>query len=115
VRIDIPAQLYAWRQVVARDGLIPRGRQRVLWIAGQVLSRPALYRVAARWTRRALRVLPRFVVYGRYNVWGRARELPDPPKRSFREWYGGIEVRHGHRDDFRRVRRNAPDAPSAGA
>jgi L-lactate dehydrogenase complex protein LldF len=87
VRIDIHAQLYAWRQVVARAGLLPRGRQFVLRVAGQVLSRPALYRAAARWTRRALRVLPRFVVYGRYNVWGRARELPELPKRSFREWY----------------------------
>jgi L-lactate dehydrogenase complex protein LldF len=87
VRIDIHAQLYAWRQVVAREGLIARGRQGVLRIAAYVLSRPALYRAAARWTRRALRVLPRFVVYGRYNVWGRARELPELPKRSFREWY----------------------------
>jgi L-lactate dehydrogenase complex protein LldF len=26
-------------------------------------------------------------VYNRWNIWGRQRELPEPPKESFREMY----------------------------
>jgi L-lactate dehydrogenase complex protein LldF len=31
--------------------------------------------------------LPRWAVYNRLNDWGRHRELPEFPKRSFRELY----------------------------
>jgi len=37
--------------------------------------------------RRLLRWLPRGAVYSRANVWGRARDLPDPPRESFLEGY----------------------------
>ena len=42
--------------------------------------------------RRALRVLPKGLVYNPANAWGRARDLPDPPRESFAEWY----AKHGH-------------------
>jgi L-lactate dehydrogenase complex protein LldF len=87
VRIDIHTQLYRWRQVVAQRGFVSRRKRVAMWVAGRVAGRPALYRALGQWARRALRVLPRFVVYGRYNVWGRAREMPDPPRQSFRDWY----------------------------
>jgi L-lactate dehydrogenase complex protein LldF len=38
-------------------------------------------------TRVALRVLPRWMVYSRANVWGHQRELPPAPRASFRELY----------------------------
>jgi L-lactate dehydrogenase complex protein LldF len=27
------------------------------------------------------------MIYNRFNPWGRQRELPLPPKESFREWH----------------------------
>jgi L-lactate dehydrogenase complex protein LldF len=39
---------------------------------------------AARWN---LRLLPRWLIYNRFNPWGLQRELPAPPTKSFREQY----------------------------
>lgn len=87
VRIDIHQQLYAWRQHTIQEGFGGRGKRLAMGLMGSIFAHPTLYRSVGRWTRRALRLLPRFVVYGRYNVWGRARELPATPKLSFHDWY----------------------------
>jgi L-lactate dehydrogenase complex protein LldF len=34
-----------------------------------------------------LRLAPRWLLYNRFNLWGRQREMPNPPKESFRHWY----------------------------
>jgi L-lactate dehydrogenase complex protein LldF len=62
-------------------------KRRLMWLAGAVLKRPRLYSLAGRVARTALRVSPRWLVYNRLNRWGRQRELPVPPKQSFRDWY----------------------------
>jgi L-lactate dehydrogenase complex protein LldF len=58
-----------------------------MWLAGAVLSRPWLYSLAGRVGRGMTRWAPRWMVYNRFNPWGRQRELPAPPKESFRDWY----------------------------
>jgi L-lactate dehydrogenase complex protein LldF len=52
-----------------------------------VLRTTWLYRLAGWFARRLLPVLPRSLLYGRWNAWGRQRELPPIPKESFRELY----------------------------
>ena len=56
-------------------------------VAGFVFARPALYRFVGRVARRLLKRLPRQVIYAKANMWGRSRELPEPPQESFREWF----------------------------
>jgi L-lactate dehydrogenase complex protein LldF len=87
VKIDIHTQLYKWRQIIAEEGEAGKSKGLAMKVAGRVFGRPALYRLAGRWMRRSLRWLPRGLIYNRLNVWGKARDLPDPPKESFREWY----------------------------
>ena len=86
VKIDLPAQLYAWRQVL--------GEAQPEWFkatsskaAGRVLASPERYRVLAGVARRLSSWLPRWAVYRRGNAWGRQRELPPMPKQTFRQWY----------------------------
>lgn len=86
VKIDIHTQLYKWRQVVGTEGLAGTGKRRAMALAGQVFQRPWLYRMGGRVARRLLRWLPRGVVYNRLNAWGRSRDLPEPPRQSFRDW-----------------------------
>jgi L-lactate dehydrogenase complex protein LldF len=31
--------------------------------------------------------LPRFLMYSRFNAWGKQREVPDAPPSTFRQWY----------------------------
>lgn len=87
VKIDIHAQLYRWRQAAVREGHISRGKRLGMKIAGWITRRPARYRLAGRFARCLLRHAPRRLLYGRWNAWGRARELPERPVRSFGEWY----------------------------
>lgn len=86
VRIDLHEQLYHWRQLVT-EAHPDRVKAAAARSAGRVLARPRGYRRLGRWARRLLRWLPRAVIYNRRNAWGRRRELPDPPRRSFRDWY----------------------------
>lgn len=87
VKIDLRDQLYRWRQIVAREGRVPPSKKWVMKRAGRVLSDPALFRFFGKWARRAIRWLPRPLLYNGLNIWGRGRELPQAPKESFREWY----------------------------
>ena len=87
VKIDIHNQLFQWRQVLASEGHLAPSKRRAMRLAGWVFARPWMYRIVGRWTRRALRRLPRFLIYTRWNRWGRARDLPEPPRQSFGDWY----------------------------
>ncbi|MEX0820908.1 MAG: lactate utilization protein B [Rhodothermales bacterium] len=87
VKIDIPRQLHTWRQVAARAGHLSRGKRLVMRWAGRIFGRPPWYRRTGRVLRSLLRLLPRKLLYGPHNAWGRARELPNVPRQSFGEWY----------------------------
>jgi L-lactate dehydrogenase complex protein LldF len=86
VRIDIHDQLYRWRQIVTAEY---GDRVKVVGMRalGRILAQPWTYRVVGRLARWLLRRLPRPLIYGRRNVWGRSRELPEPPPESFQDWY----------------------------
>jgi hypothetical protein len=64
-------------------------------LAAAVLRRPWLYNLAGRCGRMALRWLPRFMVYGPWNPWGKQRELPTPPRASFRQLWQERERQRG--------------------
>jgi L-lactate dehydrogenase complex protein LldF len=87
VKIEIHEQLYQWRQEVNEQHQLSAKKKMGLRIMGRILARPRLYHNAGKFARRALRITPRFMVYNRMNPWGRSRDLPDPPRESFQEWY----------------------------
>jgi L-lactate dehydrogenase complex protein LldF len=35
----------------------------------------------------SLKVLPRFAIYNQLNAWGRHRDIPQPAKETFHDWY----------------------------
>ena len=85
VKIDIPQQLYRWRQMVGRAGLLPAKKRLTMTLLGGVFGSRAWYEWCGRVARVALRLVPSWLV--RRSAWGRERELPVPPRESFREWY----------------------------
>ncbi|MDX2190109.1 MAG: lactate utilization protein B [Bacteroidota bacterium] len=87
VKIDIHAQLYKWRQIVAKEGNLSFSKKVSMKAMGFLLSKPWLYRIAGKMGRTAVSIMPRFMLYNKLNAWGKERELPVPPKESFREWY----------------------------
>lgn len=50
------------------------------------LSSPLRYRMAGKMGRWFLKYAP-FAVNNRLNLWYKNREMPEPPKQSFGEWY----------------------------
>jgi len=87
VRIDLHDQLFAWRQRIVRRRLLPRTKRWSMKLASVVLSRAWLFDLCGRLSRRVVPHLPRIFVYNRLNQWGNQRELPEFPRRSFREEY----------------------------
>jgi len=87
VKIDIHQQLFISRRQLAGLGLVSRGKRFAIKVASTVLRRPWLYGFAGGLARLVLRIMPRALVYSRLNVWGRQRELPKPPRETFRELY----------------------------
>jgi L-lactate dehydrogenase complex protein LldF len=87
VKIDLHLQLYTWRNKLAMKGLLPRSKRWGMAVASRVLRSPRLLNFAGGMARFWLPKLPRFLVYNRFNPWGRQRELPKAPEKSFREMY----------------------------
>ena len=87
VKIDIHDQIYKWRQVMAERNQLPLVKKEAIRVIGKVMSEPRLYRAAISATGLAIEHLPRFAIYNWLNPWGRQREVPEPPKQSFRSWY----------------------------
>ena len=72
------------RQLLAGPG--GRGAKRsAMRLLRWVLGSRALYEAAGRGVRLLLRHAPRRLLYSRWNRWGRQRELPAAPEKSFRQ------------------------------
>jgi L-lactate dehydrogenase complex protein LldF len=87
VKIDIPRQLYRWRQLAVRDGHVTWRRRLGMRLLGATLARTSRYERAGRLARWLLRRMPRLLGHPAISAWSRSRALPTAPKESFREWY----------------------------
>lgn len=87
VKIPLHHQLLAWRGELAERKLIPWTKRFGMKMGGWALRSPRLYAAGGWFARLSLRWLPRWVTHNRLNVWARQRELPQAPRKSFRELY----------------------------
>jgi L-lactate dehydrogenase complex protein LldF len=86
VKINIREQIYARREVMEEKRQIPLVKKEAMGVAAEVLSHPDLYRIAASSAEASLKTLPHFALYN-LNAWGRHRDVPQPAKETFHEWY----------------------------
>ena len=87
VKINIHDQIYNWRRVIAQRNQLAFVKKATMKAAGKLFGNPKLYRAALAATETALEDLPRFAIYNWFNPWGRQREVPRPPVKTFRQWY----------------------------
>jgi len=87
VKIDLHHQLLTWRKKLVTLRLLPWPKRVAMKLGGWVLRSPWLYRLAGTAGRWGQRIVPRFLIYNRWNAWGRQRELPVFPAASFRDQY----------------------------
>jgi L-lactate dehydrogenase complex protein LldF len=96
VKIDISDQILKWRRVMAGKGYLPLVKKLSFALAGHVFAHPAEYHVVEKAAEPAFSYAPHFLLYNRtLNPWVRDRELPQPAKKSFREWYLKNRSKHG--------------------
>lgn len=93
VKIDLHHQLLTWRRELAVRGLLPWSKRFPMQVAAFVFRRPWLYSLMGRLARFTLRWTPRFLIYTPLNAWGKQRDLPPMPKKSFREQYKALSRR----------------------
>jgi len=86
VKIDIHEQLYKWRQVIVQEGNAAVGKKIAMRTMNWVLSNPSVYHGAGKAGRWFMLNVP-FTVNNGLNAWYRQRDMPEPPKQSFGEWY----------------------------
>jgi L-lactate dehydrogenase complex protein LldF len=84
VKINLHEQLLTWRRDIALAGHLSFGKRLMMKAASFVFRHPRLYSLTGGIGRTLLRCLPRFLVYGPWNPWGKQRDLPPAPKNSFR-------------------------------
>ncbi|PYP76451.1 MAG: 4Fe-4S ferredoxin [Gemmatimonadetes bacterium] len=87
VKIDLDAQLFRWRQHVVERGYVSAAKKAAMKSSVKLFDHPRLFRVAGSLARLGLRILPAPLARIAGGPWARARELPAPPKQSFRAWY----------------------------
>ncbi|OYW14486.1 MAG: 4Fe-4S ferredoxin [Planctomycetales bacterium 12-60-4] len=93
VKIDLHSQLLTWRKEITIRKLLPWSKRMGMWFGAKVLGTPWLYGMSGKIGRWLVPKLPRFLVYNGLNPWGKQRELPPMPKRSFREQYAARKRR----------------------
>jgi L-lactate dehydrogenase complex protein LldF len=96
VKIDLHTQLLTWRKEIAVRGLLPWSKRIGMYFAGKVLGSRGLFTTAGAIGRWLVPKLPRFLVYNGLNPWGKQRELPPMPKRSFRQLYAERKRKAGN-------------------
>lgn len=86
VKINIHEQLYAWRQEITKaQGW--SGKELSIKLAKGIFTSPLAYRISGKILRAALKSLPNSLIYHPVNLWGKGRDLPQPPASTFSEWY----------------------------
>ncbi|HSD10682.1 MAG TPA: lactate utilization protein B [Candidatus Binatia bacterium] len=93
VKIDLHRQLLVWRGVLRERGLLPWWKVGLAKLFSVILRNARLYAFAGALVRLLLRHAPRSVLYRNANAWGRQRELPIPPRESFRQLYRRRKIR----------------------
>jgi len=87
VKIPLDSTLLHLRGEVTQHGHLAKSKHWLMKLTSFVFRRPRLYAFLGGLARHTLPWVPRPLVYNRLNAWGRQRELPAMPKKSFRQLY----------------------------
>lgn len=87
VQVDLHHQLYYRRQDVVEAGYLSPVKHKALKATTWVMTHPAMMDFAGSMARKLVPLMPRALLYSKANLWGKARELPQFPKHSFKELY----------------------------
>ena len=83
VKIDITNQLLSYRKLYATSQHLPSSKRYIFKIASKILQSRFLTDISFR----ILKYLPKSIIYSKYNIWTKDREMPQVAKKSFQQLY----------------------------
>lgn len=86
-KIDLDSQLYTHRQDLREKEIISTSKKVSMQGAVWLMNHPTLFNFAGKVARKVVPMLPKGLIYNKFNVWGKQRDLPTMPKKSFKELY----------------------------
>ena len=87
VKIDLDSQLYSLRQDLAKANLIDSKKKMAMKATAWLMGKPALFDFAGKMARKIVPKLPDSIIYSKSNVWGKQRDMPKMPEKSFKEMF----------------------------
>lgn len=87
VKIDLDSQLYTHRQDLREKEIISTSKKVSMQAAVWLMDHPKIFNIAGKLARKVVPMLPKGMIYNKFNVWGKQRDLPPMPKKSFKELY----------------------------
>ena len=87
VKINLDSQLYARRQDLGNMNLIDPAKKRAMKITAWLMEKPKLFDFAGKMARKIVPKLPNSLIYSKSNIWGKQRDMPKMPPKSFKEMY----------------------------
>ena len=92
VKIDLDSQLYSLRQDLSEANLIDPKKKMVLKVTAWLMSKPILFDFVGKMARKIVPKLPNSILYNKANIWGKQRDLPKMPPKSFKEMFKDGEL-----------------------
>ena len=87
VKIDLDSQLYSLRQDLGEANLIDSKKKMAMKVTAWLMGKPALFDFAGKMARKIVPKLPDSIIYSKSNVWGKQRDMPKMPEKSFKEMF----------------------------
>ena len=86
VKIDLHEQILEWRAEVDVSGNLGFLKKSAMVVATIILGNALLFDLGGKLARMLFRILPKSICNS-ITIWGKTRDLPDIPAKSFREVY----------------------------
>jgi L-lactate dehydrogenase complex protein LldF len=94
VKIDLDSQLYTHRQDLREQNITSNQKRIGMQAAVWLMSNPKLFNFVGKVLRKTVPLLPKSLIYNKMNIWGKQRDLPKMPEKSFKDLY-----KEGLKDD----------------
>ena len=73
--------------IININAYIDSKKKMAMKVTAWLMSKPALFDFAGKMARVIVPKLPKSILYNKLNVWGKQRDLPKFPKKSFKEMF----------------------------
>ena len=87
VKIDLDSQLYTHRQDLRDKNIISTQKKLGMKMGVLLMSNATVFSIVGKIARKIVPILPKSLIYNKMNIWGKQRDIPKMPEKSFKDLY----------------------------